>query len=83
MINYLPSSGTNSMKVIIMHHLGKKNQQEIYLMHENDKTILSSIENVTEHPDLEVLSYNYTMRFIGYDFIQTRWFISYRFQFAQ
>ena len=30
-------------------HLGKKNQQEICLMHENDKTILSSIENVTEH----------------------------------
>ena len=26
------------------------------------------------------LSYNYTMRFIGYDSIQTRWFISYRFQ---
>ena len=25
------------------------------------------------------LSYNYTMRFIGYDFIQSRWFISYRF----
>ena len=36
-------------------HLGKKNQQEIYLMHEHDKTILSSIENVTEHPDLGVL----------------------------
>ena len=27
-----------------------------------------------------VLRYNYTMRFIGYDFIQARWFISYRFQ---
>ena len=26
------------------------------------------------------LSYNYTMRFIGYDSIQTRWFTSYRFQ---
>ena len=26
------------------------------------------------------LSYNYTMRFIGYDSIQTRRFISYRFQ---
>ena len=26
------------------------------------------------------LSYNYTMRFIGYDSIQSRWFISYRFQ---
>ena len=26
------------------------------------------------------LSYNYTMRFIGYDSIQTRWFISYRIQ---
>ena len=26
------------------------------------------------------LSYNYTMRFIGYDSIQTRLFISYRFQ---
>ena len=36
-------------------HLGKKNQQEICLMHENDKTILSSVENVTEHPDLGVL----------------------------
>ena len=36
-------------------HLGKKNRQEIYLMHENDKTVLSSIENVTEHPDLGVL----------------------------
>ena len=36
-------------------HLGKKNQQEIYLMHEHDKTILSSIENVAEHPDLGVL----------------------------
>ena len=37
-------------------HLGKKNsQQEIYLMHEHDKTILSSVENVTEHPDLGVL----------------------------
>ena len=35
-------------------HLGKKNQQEIYLMHEHDKKILSSIENVTEHPDLGV-----------------------------
>ena len=32
-------------------HLGKKNQQEIYWMHEDDKTI----ENVTEHPDLGVL----------------------------
>ena len=30
----------------------------------------------TEH----TLSYNYTMRCIGYDSIQTRWFISYRFQ---
>ena len=27
-----------------------------------------------------LLSYNYTIRFIGYDSIQTRWFISYRFQ---
>ena len=36
-------------------HLGEKNQQEILLMHEHDKTILSSIENVTEHPDLGVL----------------------------
>ena len=35
--------------------LGKKNQQEIYLMHEHDKTILSSVENVTEHPGLGVL----------------------------
>ena len=26
------------------------------------------------------LGYNYTMRFIGYDSIQTRWFIYYRFQ---
>ena len=26
------------------------------------------------------LGYNYTMRFIGYDSIQTRWFISYCFQ---
>ena len=36
-------------------HLGKKNQQEIYLMHQNDKTVLSPIENVTEHPDLGAL----------------------------
>ena len=36
-------------------HLGKKNQQEICWMHEHDKTILSSMENVTEHPDLGVL----------------------------
>ena len=35
-----------------MLHLGKKNQQEIYLMHDHEKTILSYIEKVTEHSDL-------------------------------
>ena len=43
---------TTKCKVL---HLGKKNQQEIYLMHEHDKTTLSSMENVTEHPDLGTL----------------------------
>ena len=32
------------------------------------------------HSVIVALSCNYTLRFIGYDSIQTRWFISYCFQ---
>ena len=36
-------------------------------------------KNPPSHQETD-LSYDYEMRFIGYDSVQTRWFISYRFQ---
>ena len=39
-----------------------------------------STESLRRPEHQRMLSYNYTMRFVGYDSIQTRWFISYRFQ---
>ena len=37
-------------------------------------------ENIKADRVVFYLSYNYTMRFIGYDSIQTCWFIFYHFQ---
>ena len=45
-----------------------------------ESTSLNRIVADKSHRIIVAWSYNYTMRFIGYDSIQTRWFISYRFQ---
>ena len=45
-----------------------------------ESTSLNRIVADKSHRVIVASSYNYTMRFIGYDSIQTRWFISYRFQ---
>ena len=62
-------------------------------MHKDAKSALQASQSALfgplhdlHHRDIKIakwkvtLSYNYTMRFIGYDSIETRWFISYRFQ---
>ena len=53
------------------------------LSHSNSHNNVASIQKNRgdkSHRVIVALSYNYTMRFIGYDSIQHRWFISYRFE---
>ena len=50
-------------------------------LHNNDASIQKNRGNKSHHVIL-IWSCDYTMWFIGYNSIQTRWFISYRFQFC-